>query len=209
VALTFNSAIMAGPVLGGIAVATLGAEAALGLNAASFAVSAWLIGRTHIAQQTQELESTPIRDLLHGIRYSAHHRLVRGVLIVTGLVMFGAALKSSVEPLFILDELGRGPTALGLVGAAWGVGMVLGSVAAPTASRLWERERLLWLSIVAVGVSVLASSQMTMLGVVLGLCVVAGFGNAVGTVSYESMLQEQTRTCTAEGSWQRLRPCST
>jgi MFS family permease len=39
---------------------------------------------------------------------------------------------------------------------------------------------------------VLATSQATELGAVLGLWILAGFGNAVGTVSYESMLQEQT-----------------
>jgi MFS family permease len=105
--------------------------------------------------------------------------------------MVASAIKTPLEPLFILRTLGRRPEMLGLVGGAWGVGMVLGSLAAPAASRRWPRERLFVMSIVLVGIAVLVASQQRILSPVLLLWLVAGIGNGVGTVVYETLLQER------------------
>jgi hypothetical protein len=70
--------------------------------------------------------------------------------------------------------------------------MVLGSMLAPSAARAWPREQLLWAGVGTVGVSVVAASQAESLGPVIVLWLIAGTGNALGTVCYESLLQERT-----------------
>src|SRR5207244_6980604 len=109
--------------------------------------------------------------------------LVRGIFLVLGFLMIASGIKSPTEPLFVLRALGRPVQALGLVGGAWGVGMVVGSLLAPLASRRWARERLFGASIAMVGVAVLAASRQTSLASVLLMWVVAGVGNGVGPVS--------------------------
>jgi MFS family permease len=137
-------------------------------------------------------ESSPVRALLDGLRYAVTTPLVRGVLVVTGLLMAASAMKSPLEPLFVLQELGEPASALGLLGGMWGLGMLLGSVASPVVANLLSRERLLAMSITMVGACVLAASRAQRLSGILPLWLLAGAANAVGSVAYETLLQERT-----------------
>ncbi len=190
---TFYLAVMIGPPLGGLLVGQLGATAAFAVNAASFCVSAGLVARTWLPSPDPPAASvSPVRDLIVGLRYSWRTPFVRGVFIVTGLVMFGSAMRSPLEPLFVLRGLGGDPEALGLVGGAWGLGMLAGSLAAPFAAGRWPRERLLGVGVAVVAVSVLAASGATSVSPVMIAWLAAGSANSLGTVAYESLLQERT-----------------
>src|SRR5439155_10406574 len=81
---------------------------------------------------------------------------------------------------------------LGLVLGCWGLGMLLGSVAAPAVCRRWTRERVLALTIAIVGACVLLAAQAHDLETVLLAWLLAGAANSVANVSYESVLQERT-----------------
>jgi NRE family putative nickel resistance protein-like MFS transporter len=113
-------------------------------------------------------------------------------MVVTGLLMVAASIRSPIEPIFFLRTISHRPEALGLAGAAWGFGMLLGSFAAPVLARRISRERLLSGSVAVVGLCVLAASQSPVLAPVLTLWVLAGMGNAVCVVSYQTLLQERT-----------------
>jgi DHA3 family macrolide efflux protein-like MFS transporter len=194
IAATYHLAVMVGPILGGVLVAAAGPTAAFGVNAGTFLASAAFVAGVHLPRREgpQPTGSSPWRDLVEGARYSVTTPVVRGVLVVTGLVMLGASIRTPLEPLFVLGTLGGKAQALGLVGGAWGLGMIFGSVAAPAAAGKWRRERLLGVSAAIVGLCVLAASQAGSLPPVLLLWLGAGAANALGTVSYESLLQERT-----------------
>jgi MFS family permease len=70
--------------------------------------------------------------------------------------------------------------------------MVLGSGLAPTLSRHWSRQRMLAGAVAVVGVAVAGSSQAGTIEPVLGLFALAGVGNAVAVISYQSLLQQNT-----------------
>jgi MFS family permease len=194
IAATYHMAVMVGPILGGFLVAAAGPTAAFALNAGSFLVSGALVAGVHLPRReaVETAASSPWQDLVEGIRFSLTTPLVRGLLLVTGLVMLGASIRTPLEPLFVLGTLGGGAHSLGLAGGAWGLGMILGSVAAPAAAGRWRREGLLGISAAVVGLSVLAASRAVALPPVLLLWLAAGAANALGTVSYESLLQERT-----------------
>jgi MFS family permease len=193
VSATFNGAVMIGPVIGGVLVARLGFGPAIFINGVSFLVSAAMVARVFLPPQPPCDEKWhPVRELREGFRYMSRTPLVRAAIVVMGLVMLAAAIKSPVEPLFVLRVLHGEPATLGFLGGAWGVGMVLGSILAPSAARALPREQLLWGGIGTVGVSVVAASQAESLGPVIVLWLLAGMGNALGTVCYESLLQERT-----------------
>ena len=195
VSTTFHAAVMVGPIIGGILVSRLGPGVAFGVNALSFLVSATLLWGLHLPPlpSDDDERSSPFEALIEGFRYMASTPLVRSVLIVLGVLMLAAALKSPLEPLFVLRTLHGRASALGFVGAAWGSGMVVGSLATPAAARRWARERLFAVSLVAVGVAVLLASFQRSLPPVLAFWLVAGFGNGMGTVSYESLLQQHVQ----------------
>jgi MFS family permease len=199
---TYQISVMVGPALGGVLIAQTSAGWVFSANTVSFAVSAVLLISTTIPQVARERMRSGLRavgaELARGFRFAASTPIVRGIFVVTSLVMLAAASKAPIEPLFVRQVLTQGPDlartaqVLGLITGAWGMGMLLGSVAAPALARRWRRERLLALSIATVGALVLLVSRTGDFSTVLLAWLVAGSANAVGNVSYETLLQERT-----------------
>src|SRR5207249_5103173 len=125
-----------------------------------------------------------LKDLREGARYAMSTPLVRALLIVVGLVLIAAASKAPLESLFVLQALNLGPEALGLILGCWGLGMLLGSIAAPAVCRRWPRERVLTMGILVVGACVLLASQADDLETVLLAWLLAGASNSVSNVPY-------------------------
>jgi MFS family permease len=190
---TMTFAVAVGPLIGGAIVAQLGADPGFALNAASFVVSAAFILAARVPRQAiPERRASPLADLREGLRFIAVTPLTRALLLVLGLVMLAAAFKSPLEPVFVLRSLGERPEALGLVSAAWGLGMLVGAALTPAAARRWRREVLITTAIGAVGSMILVASQLAVLGGVLVLWLLGGIANAVGTIAHETLLQETT-----------------
>jgi MFS family permease len=188
---TFHLAVMIGPAIGGLLAAHVGGKTVFALNASSFAISAVLILGVRMKPGPREQTDTP-KALVEGIRYSLASPLVRGILLITGLAMLAASIKSPLEPLFILRALDGQPQDLGFTEACWGLGMLIGSVAAPALVRRWRRTNLLHAGFAMIGTCTLAASFATSLFPVLLLWMVAGTGNAFATVSFSTLLQEHT-----------------
>jgi MFS family permease len=191
VSATFHFALMAGPAVGGLLAAHLGPHPAFGINALSFVVSASMIVGLHLPRLRTEAEMAAA-TLKEGIRYSLSMPLVRSIMLVTGIAMFAAAIRAPNEPSFILHVINGKPEDIGFAEAAWGLGMLVGSAAAPGATRRWARMRLVSVGFGLIGFAVVVGSLATSLFTILLLWMVAGFGNAVATVSYGSLLQERT-----------------
>ncbi|MDQ3538727.1 MAG: MFS transporter [Actinomycetota bacterium] len=193
VSATFHVAVMVGPMLGAVMAMRLGSAVAFGVNAATFGVSALLVWSARVPDSpAAAVASRPLTALREGLSYSWRTPIVRGVLSVTCLAMLASAVRSPVELTFVQSVLGRSAATLGLLGGAWGAGMVVGSVAAPAVARRWAREQVLTVSVVVVGLAVIAASQTGALGVVVALWIIAGAGNATGAIAYETLLQERT-----------------
>lgn len=193
VSATFNGAVMVGPMLGGILVARLGFAPAIFVNGVTFIGSALLVARVHLPPRPPcDEDWHPVTELREGFRYMGTTPIVRSVIAVMGVVMLAAAVKSPIEPLFVLRVLHARPEMLGFIGGAWGIGMVVGSMLAPGAARKWRRENLLWAGVAIVGMSVVVAAQVGAVVALLALWLLAGAGNAIGTVCYESLLQERT-----------------
>jgi MFS family permease len=192
-AVTFNFSVMIGPLVGGALIAKLGIRSVIAVDAASFLLSAVLVWSTALSAHQREGEVTSAwSDLKEGIRYSLSTPLVRSIFLVTGVVMIGAAIKAPLEPLFILNTLHQPASSLGLVGGAWGLGMLFGSASAPSLSKRFSRQDILWVSILTVGGAVMLASRSPTLTPVLLLWLIAGAGNAMGTIAYETLLQQET-----------------
>ena len=197
---TFHGAIMVGPAIGAIMVATMGSSAAFALNAASFGVSAALLtGLALPAASSEDREPwRPIADLVEGARFIVRSPVVRGIAIVMGLVLLLVAAQKPLELGLVRTTLapdgddGVRATLLGLFTAAWGGGMVAGSALAPAAARRWSRERLLSVSVAAAGIAYLIASLAPTTTLVTAMWLLGGAAAGLANVSYETLLQERT-----------------
>ena len=186
VASTASLAIVGGGALGGLAPVPLGLRPVLVLAAAAFAASAATLAGLALRRPRPAPGRAPLRDLGVRLRHCRSSPLVRGVLVVTGLVVLAASLPVASPA---VEALGPIRQPLGHL-ASWSFGMLLGASAAPAAARRWPRERLLPAGIVAMGMAAFGASQATAPSR-LGLWLLAGGGSALAAVSYRSLLQER------------------
>jgi MFS family permease len=191
---TYSCAVMIGPLMGALVVSGLGISWGFATNAASFAVSALLVAsaRMPIVASDERARRSLARELVSGLQYVRGNKTVRNVLIVVGLITLGAGIKSPLEPIFALRDLDAGPTGLGLLGAFWGIGMAIGSLTAARAARRWRHGQLLGASVFVVSGTVLMASISPTVAPILALWLFAGAANTLGTVAYETLLQQST-----------------
>jgi predicted MFS family arabinose efflux permease len=94
-------------------------------------------------------------DMVEGMRWLAHHKLLRELMAVLGL---GAAIHSMTQGilvLFALQNLGLDERGFGLAIAVAGVGAVIGAMLSPRATRLFGRTHAMGASGVASSLAIL------------------------------------------------------
>lgn len=192
VAFTFQAAVVGGPVLGGLLVTHLGPRAAFGLNALSFLASLALLATVPLPAPVATVRQRTLEAVADGFRHVRSTRIVRAILVVTGIALFASAMRAPMQPAFVFDVLGGDAGILGLVSGAWGAGMLVGSAVVPVLTARWRLTRVLAGSIAVVGLAILATAVQVTVTPVVAAAVLGGAGNAVASVLYESLLQGRT-----------------
>ena len=149
-----NGARLIGPSLAGVLIALIGEGWCFALNAASYlAVIVALLAMT-IRPQTRPRHEGPILHGLHeGLRYAWGFAPIREMLLLIALSSLMVMPYVTLMPIFAKDILGGGPSSLGLLMAASGIGAIIGAV------YLASRRNVLGLGgAVAVGASVFGLS---------------------------------------------------
>ena len=187
---------LAGPALGGLAVATIGSVGALALDAATFAFSALcLVRMTRLAT----LAAAPgpdrgglRRDVGEGLGYVRRHVWLWGTFIsatFTYLLFIGPT--QVLLPYIIRNSLHQGASAYGIVLAAGGVGALVGAVAMgrsrePRKPMTWIY---VWWTVATLGVAGYGVFEQVW-GLVVAALVING-AEAVGAVVWATMKQRR------------------
>lgn len=189
----FTTAGAIGPAAGGVAVATLGVRSALLLDAASFmAVAITLV--TARSLPAVKAGAVPWRvRLREGYKYVADRPILRRLLSAQAAAFVFFAAVIPIEIVYAKETLDAGDSGYGALLAAWGVGMVAGSLVFAAVRRV-PLQRLLFVGTLAVGVSYLALSIAPTILVACTIALVGGAGNGVQWVSILSAVQELTET---------------
>jgi predicted MFS family arabinose efflux permease len=188
--LVFTANGVLAPVLGGVLIATVGAQSALATNAMSFLLAAHAVRHAALSPATggQRSGATQLRDALTHVR---SHALLGRLLAGDAIVLLFVSTISPVEVAFITGTLGQGNAALGAVLTAWGAGMVAGGVAT-TQLRNTAPRVLLSTATLALAVSCLGVAASTSIGAVLAWSIVGGLGNGAYGVAFLTVVQERT-----------------
>ena len=202
VAVGRNIGNLVGPILGGVLVAVLAPDSTpdqlqvagywvFGLNAVSFAGSAWLIGTTPGSFSGERGEADRFGGLRDGIVFLLRDRVLRAITLAWVVLLLGAGF-TLVAEVALADELGAGSIGYGLINAGWGGGAALGSFLAQRYLReRYEARALIW-GVAGVGLSLGLIGIAPWLPLAVGLMVGAGTGEGVGGVAEQGILQRRT-----------------
>jgi MFS family permease len=189
--IAFTGGAAIGPAIAGLVVAGFGVPTALLLDALSFYAIAWIL---FTAGELPRAEPEPghLRERVRaGIAYIRERTTLRRLLIAQGAAFIFFAAVIPVEVVYAKETLGAGDSGYGLMLAAWGAGMVLGSVVF-AAIRKASLAYLLLFSTLAVGAGYLGLAAAPTLALACVASVLGGAGNGVQWVAAVSAVQELT-----------------
>lgn len=177
------------PIVGGLAVAQLGAPGVLWIVAGLFLALALLMGTARGTPQGVQSTLSWVARLREGFAYVRHHRVARSLLALQAvlLVLFNIAVP--IEVVYAKEVLDAGDAGFGALLASWGGGMVLGSL---LFTRLAQRSlaSLVVLSTVGVCVGYLGMAVAPTLLFACLAAAVGGLGNGIQWVSVITAIQE-------------------
>jgi MFS family permease len=158
--LGFNGARLVGPPLGGALVALLGLEAAVLLDAASFAISGVLVSRLKLPRAEGVARAaaggvTALRrvwaDLLAGLSVVRRSTVVSVLFLVIAINMVAEGVLSIAYPIWVYDLLGGGAREVGWLLSAQAFGSIVGAAIVGRFTKLMPPGRLIGLSSIILG----------------------------------------------------------
>jgi MFS family permease len=188
----FTAGAAVGPALAGLLVAVAGAQVSLLADAASFLAVAALLTTSRSLPAAHEDETGGwIARLRRAVTYVRKRAPLRRLLWAEGVAFLFFALVLPIEVAFAKDTLDAGDFGYGLLLAAWGVGMVAGSVVFSSFSRA-PLPVLLVAGTLGIGLSYVGTALAPTLAVACLTSVIGGVGNGVQWVAVVTATQELT-----------------
>jgi MFS family permease len=168
---------LVGAPLGGILVAELGATTALWLDAASFLVSATLVGLLVPAAKRVAESETPrgyLAELSEGLRFIWGRRLVRAFVLTVLVTNLLDAPFPVVMPVFARDAFGSAAD-LGLMYGTFGGAALVGALAYSTFGHRLPRKLTFVSCFTVVPLMYLVMATLPSIGVALAVLTLSGF----------------------------------
>jgi MFS family permease len=190
--LGFAISSVGGAALGGLLISQIGVSAALLVDAGSFLVIAGVLAatrglpRAHVEGLQGSLER--FRD---GVDYARRSVRLRVLLTGQSLALVCFTLVVPIEVIYAKESLGTTSAGFGVLLAAWGAGILIGSLLF-----LGLKNRsgfgLLLISSAAIGLAYLGMASAKTLLLACAMSVVGGAGNGVQWIAVMTALQEST-----------------
>lgn len=189
--LQFNAARAIGPGIAGLVLATAGPGWAFGLNAASYLAT--LVALSLIRGLVVTRRPAPAHGVaaqfIAALRYALHQPALVLVLVISVLIGVLANPVFGFTVVFSSSVYHVGPTALGLLNVAFGVGAVLVAPFLASSRRRMLPSRVVAIGLVALGCVLIAFGAVPMYAVAVGLLVVVGAGYLAVVSSIITSLQ--------------------
>ena len=177
-----------GPAIAGVLVATIGAATTLALDAASFAASAVslaFVRRTLRAERPAEMPRI-LADIKEGIAFLWNHAVLRSLVAYFAVATTVTAALLPALAYYLTVDRPHGAELFGLVGSAWSVGYLLGSLLAGRLGGKRVGARMLACGAV-IGAMLILIASSTAPAVYLGAGFFVGAALAVQLVSYMTL----------------------
>jgi MFS family permease len=169
-----------GPSLGAVLLVTTGAQWAIGLSAASYAVSFFavaMVRKKRVSATPEQVgeQGSVWHELITGARYFAGNRLLKVLLFTTVAVTMGVSWLGTLEVFFVTQNLHGGPELFGILATVSSVGTLAGAALTAAFAKRLRATSVYAYSLVASGVVLICYARMTSpLGAVI-IMFLAGF----------------------------------
>lgn len=186
----FNAARLVGPAVGGILIASVGEAYCFLIDGFSYLAVVGSLLAMHVRPQEVKVRSMRVlRGVQEGFSYAFGFAPIRSILMLIAVVSLLGMPHAVLMPVFARDVLGGGPSTLGFLMAASGVGALFGAVYLASRSTIRGLGRLIAAMTALAGVTLMAFSHSRMLWLSLPLMAGVGFGILVMTASSNTVLQ--------------------
>jgi predicted MFS family arabinose efflux permease len=188
-----NFAGLAGPLVGGVLVAIIGATSVLWVDAATFAVSALLIARAvpALAQPVEPRSGGYLADVALGWQVLRQDSFLRAMTIAAVVLnLLGAPLFAVILPVYG-DRIYGSAAALGFLLASFGVGMLAGSLLFSLRGERLPRRPLMLSGLVLTALPLAALVALPPLPVAMAALALAGLGTGPINPLVFTVLQER------------------
>lgn len=143
-----------------------------------------------VHEDDQGKERLGIRgDIKFALNYLYQDKRILSIVLITTSIGFFYSISTAVAPLFILKELNVEPSLFGVVLAIQGVGALVGSIAAPAASKKFGRGRALGMNLVIASFMIVLTGIAPNVYVFVAISVVVGFTISVWNILLMSLYQ--------------------
>jgi MFS family permease len=128
-------------------------------------------------------------DIKFALTYLYNDKQIFSIVAITTSIGFFFALSNSIAPLFVLKELEVAPSFFGVVLAIQGIGALMGSIAAPLASKKFGRGRALALNLFLASLMVVFTGLAPNVLTFVLISIVIGFTISVWNILLMSLYQ--------------------
>ena len=186
-----NAARLLGPSIGGVVIAAVGEGWCFMLDAVSYlAVIASLLAMKITPRRlSATTDANILQQLREGWTYAFRFAPIRNVLLLLALVSLVGMPYTVLMPVFANEVLHGGPSTLGLLMAASGVGALMGAMFLASRKTVLGLGKFIPLMAAAFGAGLILFSFTRVLWLSLGLMVVTGLGFMVQMAASNTVLQ--------------------
>jgi MFS family permease len=128
-------------------------------------------------------------DIKFALTYLYNDKQIFSIVAITTSIGFFFALSNAIAPLFVLKELEVAPSFFGVVLAVQGIGALMGSIAAPLASKKFGRGRALALNLFLASLMVVFTGLAPNVLTFVLISIVIGFTISVWNILLMSLYQ--------------------
>jgi MFS family permease len=181
---------VAGPAVGGVLIAVLGIAAAYFVTTGAFLLA--LLMMLGVAASFGHVERAAMSSLKNDLREAYRYLLAhRDLLQLTWAMLIPFILGQSyvlLLPLFVEQELGKGPETFGALSATLGAGGVIGAMAVATFGKQHQLARLMFAGVLGTGASAIAYGLSQWVPVTGAVLFAAGAAESALFAAYETLL---------------------
>ena len=194
----FNLARIAGPAIGGVVLAHLGAVWCFALNGLSFLAVLVALWRMRLPQVALAPQNEPFAaQIVTGLRYIWGSTPIRTIIALVGVSSLFGLSYATLMPAYVVDVLHVGEAGLGSLSAAVGVGALIGSLAVASLGSFRRKGLLLAAGSLIFPLALLSFAQTRYLPLSLACLAVVGFGfvmqNATSNTLVQSIVPDDLR----------------
>jgi len=194
----FNLARIAGPAIGGVVLAHLGAVWCFALNGLSFLAVLVALWRMRLPQVALAPQNEPFAtQIVTGLRYIWGSTPIRTIIALVGVSSLFGLSYATLMPAYVVDVLHVGEAGLGSLSAAVGVGALIGSLAVASLGSFRRKGLLLAAGSLIFPLALLFFAQTRYLPLSLACLALVGFGfvmqNATSNTLVQSIVPDDLR----------------